>query len=320
MKNKKIEANTAFQYLEDIRQEIVKLQWAAYTSILIGALAFIFFAHSSFFSDDISRHSLGTLNIAIIISCVALVVFGIFKFCRLSEAKNSYKYSYKAYLVQGVVKHMRPSWSYSPLGMAKNQFQCSELFPQMDKFESDDGIEGDVEGKRFRSSDVLVKEYQGSGKNRRLVTVFRGLVVAINYEDYLGQKIFVLPDVAERSLGVFLGKFIQGANFSRPDLVNLEDPDFEKQFVVYATDSYAAHRFLTPVRMNKFCQLKQGKKFHGVSIINGVAYFAIRFSDDLFEPKINRPIEKVDVKEIEDVVVYIEDFVRFTHTDQRVSG
>ncbi len=57
----------------------------------------------------------------------------------------------------------------------------------------------------------------------------------------------MLPDFAEKLLGKFGQKFQK--SFTHGKLVKLENPEFEKEFVVYSSGQQEARYILTPVMM-----------------------------------------------------------------------
>jgi hypothetical protein len=78
---------------------------------------------------------------------------------------------------------------------------------------------------------------------------------------------------------------LQGAAGS--DLVKLEDPAFEKQFVVRASDQVEARYVLSPALMARMLDFKnQTGRDVQFSLVGSNIYVAIPFSSDLFEPKL----------------------------------
>ena len=67
----------------------------------------------------------------------------------------------------------------------------------------------------------------------------------------------MLPDHLEQKVG-YLAKNIQGLKKRyNARFVHLEDPDFEKYFVVYADDEVAARMLLTPAMMRCITRLRE---------------------------------------------------------------
>jgi len=97
----------------------------------------------------------------------------------------------------------------------------------------------------------------------------------------------VLPDFAQRTFGSLIGQFLQSANFSRAQLVKLDNPEFEKFFVVYATDQIEARYILSHSMMQRIVRFRK-KVGHEVSIsfVEGEVYIAVHYNKDTLEPAI----------------------------------
>ncbi|MCJ7766350.1 MAG: DUF3137 domain-containing protein, partial [Thiovulaceae bacterium] len=118
-------------------------------------------------------------------------------------------------------------------------------------------------------------------------TTFQGLFIVAEFNKHFKGNTVVLPDTAESTFGSFIGNWIQSNNYTRSDLIKMDDPSFEKEFVVYGTNQIEAHYILTHAMMERLVQLRKraGEKvsvsFHGTHI-----YIAIDYREDLFEPKL----------------------------------
>ncbi|RLF43938.1 MAG: hypothetical protein DRN29_09290, partial [Thermoplasmata archaeon] len=99
-------------------------------------------------------------------------------------------------------------------------------------------------------------------------------------------KTVVLPDTAERVLGG-LGSLIQSINTSRGEYVKMDDPEFEKYFVVYADDQIEARYVLTPGLMRRIVEFrkKTGKRVY-LSFVGSEVFVAIPYRRGLFEPPV----------------------------------
>ena len=87
-----------------------------------------------------------------------------------------------------------------------------------------------------------------------------------------------------------LGKMLQGFRpFTDEQLIYLEDPEFEKEFVVYGTDQIEARYVLSTSMVRRILELKQEWKTDlRLSFLDNSVYLAITDSRDLFEPNLNR--------------------------------
>jgi len=78
---------------------------------------------------------------------------------------------------------------------------------------------------------------------------------------------------------------------ARGELVRLEDPEFEKHFVVYGQDQVEARYVLSTSLMRRIVAFKQ-KTGHDVclSFVNSNVHVAIKGSKNIFEPRIFRTV------------------------------
>ena len=86
---------------------------------------------------------------------------------------------------------------------------------------------------------------------------FRGMFAWAELEKRVPGSIVILPDHLENRLG-YLARSIQRLRESDGrKLVQLEDPEFERLFVVYASDEVLCRRVLTPAMMRDITRLQQ---------------------------------------------------------------
>jgi hypothetical protein len=86
---------------------------------------------------------------------------------------------------------------------------------------------------------------------------FRGMFANAQLEKKINGTVVVLPDRLERHLD-YLAKNIQALkNVNGNKLLTLEDVEFERYFVVYASDEITARYVLTPAMMLRMTELKK---------------------------------------------------------------
>ena len=75
------------------------------------------------------------------------------------------------------------------------------------------------------------------------------------------------------------------------ELVKLEDPRFEKEFVVYSHDQIEARYILTPALMQRIWEYrkKSGKETY-FSFVNNRIYVAIEYINDVFEANLYKSL------------------------------
>ncbi|MEO1642059.1 MAG: DUF3137 domain-containing protein [Pseudomonadota bacterium] len=133
----------------------------------------------------------------------------------------------------------------------------AKLMPGYDNRKFEDLIEGNRAEAKFSLVECKLTEEQGSGKNRRTVTTFQGLLFHIEYpRNFLGRTL-----LARRgwSKGWFSNKDLE-----KVDLTSVE---LAKAFQVYSNDQVEARYLLTPDRMERLIALErhfQGGKLRGI--------------------------------------------------------
>lgn len=133
----------------------------------------------------------------------------------------------------------------------------ARLMPGYDDRKFEDLIEGERAGTHFSLVECKLTQEQGSGKNKRTVTTFQGLLFHIQYpERFLGRTM-----IARRGWwkGVFGDKSLQ-----KVDLVAKELND---NFTIYSNDQVEARALLTPDRMERLIALERhfkGGKLRGI--------------------------------------------------------
>jgi len=103
---------------------------------------------------------------------------------------------------------------------------------------------------------------------------------------FIGHTV-VLPDTAEKFLGSYLGKMLQSYNLEREKLIKMDNPEFERYFVVYGTDQIEARYILSHSMMKRILVFRK-KVGHEVSLsfVGGELFIAVHYNKDTLEPAI----------------------------------
>jgi hypothetical protein len=200
-----------------------------------------------------------------------------------------------------VVGFVDPSLRYSPAGgISEGEFQSSRLFEhRIDRYNREDYVSGQLDKTEVRFSEVHA-EYKTTttdSKGRRQThwhTIFKGLFFVADFnKDFKGITV-VVPDVAERLLGGWLGKIFQKLNFARSgQLIKLEDPRFEKYFAVYGDDQIEARYILSPGLMERIVEFRERPETGNnvfISFARSNVYVAIPSTRNMFEPRFFRTL------------------------------
>lgn len=254
------------QELELERQKLVRSFFLYIAGGLVAAVPLFLFVHP-------------LAGIASIIT--ALVIYYIKFGSTISEKKTHFKEK----VIGKTVTFLHGKLSYDHKRcIDKATYHRSKLYLEnISRYNGDDLVSGMVDKTAIRFCELHTQQVRKSGKNTTVVTIFRGLFFIADFNKKFIGETFVLPDTAESAFGS-LGTFFQKMNFSRPQLVKLEDLEFEKAFAVYGTDQIEARYILSPALMQRIMGFKKktGKNI-SMSFIDANVFIGIPVSKDLFE-------------------------------------
>jgi len=224
------------------------------------------------------------LSIGIVIGFIAIASIT-YRFMTQGYAKD-----FKAKIITPLIGAIDSNLLYNPDFMiSRHLFERSQLFNHsIDRYRGNDYVKGSIDGVPIEFSDVHA-EYQSRDSKGRTQwhTLFRGLFLVAEFNKHFKSKTIILPDQAEKSFGSLIGGWLQSINFSRDDLIRLDDPEFEKHFVVYGNDPIEARYILTHSMMKRILDF-QKKITHPlfVSFVHNHIHIGIGTKKDLFEPAI----------------------------------
>ena len=201
---------------------------------------------------------------------------------------SGYVVDFKQSVIRPIVKFIDKNLDYNPKDyIRKDVFMMSKIFTtRPNRYNGDDLVTGRIGSTSLQFSELNAVYESGSGKDRHRTTVFKGLFFIADFnKDFRGTTI-VLPDTAENLFGS-LGKMFQGMNFFRGKLIKLEDPEFERYFVVYGDDQIEARYILSPALMSRIADFKKktGSRVY-LSFVGSMVFVAIWINRNLFEPRI----------------------------------
>lgn len=263
--------------LEEERKKVArKVQWAILGAVIAGLFCLALLAVIGFFA---------------IIAIVGLVTGWIFLYKRLVRGFES---EFKNLVIRKIVAFISGDLSYSPdHHVEESTYLETGIFPRTpDRYRGDDLVEGTLDKTALRFSEIHSEyktETRDSKGNRqtRWVTIFRGLFFIADFNKDFKGRTLVLPDAAEKFFGKLLGQMFQSWNKGRGELVKLEDPDFEKAFVVYATDQIEARYVLSTSLIRRIMDfVSKTRKVVHLSFFKNKVAVAVSYSRPLFEAKV----------------------------------
>ncbi|HEX8551552.1 MAG TPA: DUF3137 domain-containing protein [Abditibacteriaceae bacterium] len=214
-----------------------------------------------------------------------------------SSGAKEYRTGFKMLVMPYLVSSFGDLQYQHQLGISENEFRASGMFRSPDRYRCEDLVEGRIGETALRFSEVHA-EYRSQTTDSKGHTrteyhdIFRGLFVIAEFNKNFTGVTHVLPDTAQKMFGSF-GQSLQGlgAKMSGRELVKLEDPEFEKQFVVYSRDQVEARYLLSPSLMRRLLDFraKCNSSFHLAFMANQI-YLAIPTATDWFEPSIGKEL------------------------------
>jgi len=201
---------------------------------------------------------------------------------------KDYTFEFKEKIIRPLIKAIDDNLKYSPtLHIPQHLFTASRLFTKdIDRFSGNDLVRGDIGDVNLSFSDIHAEyETRDSKGKSSWHTIFRGLFIAADFNKHFKGSTVILPDSAEKTFGSLIGGWLQKNNIGRNDLVKMDNPEFEKAFVVYGSDQIEARYILTHSMMKRLLDYKERTQQDiYISFINTKIHLGIYYDKDLFEP------------------------------------
>jgi hypothetical protein len=215
-----------------------------------------------------------------------------------------FRREFKLRIIGPLVRFVSPDLSYDPDGsIPRHDFVASSLFLQgIDRYRGEDLVSGHVDRTAIRFSEIHA-EYKTTTRDSKghtqtqWHTIFKGLFFVADFNKHFSGRTVVLPDQAERLLGR-LGKTLQSLSIGRDPLVKLEDPEFEKAFVVYGSDQTEARYILSTSLMRRLLEYQQraGARLYA-AFVHSNLYLGLSTRRNLFEPRLFRSLLDIRMAE-----------------------
>ncbi len=296
--------------LEHKRQQTVKLIFKnilIYLGIIIALVFVGLFVNKIIYGDFFNEQE---YNIPLIVAIVFSISTIILLFQKNGKVIQEFIYNFKKVIIEKIVKFINENLNYSPTEyIPPEQFIKSDIFrDRLYKYYGDDLVSGVVDKTEIKFSEIHAwKIVESDEDKRKKQPIFDGIFFIADFHKNFNGKYFILPDFAQKRFGG-LGKFFQKMSFIRGKLIELENPDFEREFVVYGSDQIEARYLLSSSMMERILKLKQGKfPYLFISLVDSCLYIALPFKKKLFEPSVFR--SNNDYKKTEEFFSLINDTV-----------
>jgi hypothetical protein len=181
----------------------------------------------------------------------------------VTSPKRQYVKAYKKDIMPKLA-HLFAGLNYEAGGkIPMGELILSKLIPSHDKYNSEDYFSGDYKGVYMQFAEIKLTKKKGSGKNKRTVTMFKGLAILLRTTNkkFYGHTIIHKDQskakewLKEKSLDL--------------KRANLVDPEFEKMFDVYTNDQVEARYLIDPIMIESLKSLYQ--RYNGKNM--SVAYY-----------------------------------------------
>ena len=258
------------------------------------------------------REGVGDPGIPIYVGILVIVLFA-------AREHRGVAKTYKQIVVGRVVAALGQGLTYSPESrFTKQHFLDMDLFlRRVETWKAEDEVCGRKNAVSYSLLEGKATRTEGSGKNRRTVTIFRGLIVRLDFNKHFHGHTVVVPNSESQILGGLLG---ESESRSSKDLCRMENVDFEEIFSVYSTNQQEARYVLTPKLMELIMRANQS--FEGIrcSFHDSSVFVAIPSSDDRFNVSLfgSRVTPERTVGELAEVVGLAERLIDTLDLETRI--
>ncbi|MDD2829319.1 MAG: DUF3137 domain-containing protein [Sulfuricurvum sp.] len=203
---------------------------------------------------------------------------------------QNYAKDFKEKVITPLINAIDSNLLYNPdLMISQTLFERSQLFNHsIDRYRGNDYVKGSIDGVPIEFSDVHAEYQTRDSKGRtQWHTLFRGLFLVAEFNKHFKSRTVLLPDLAEKTFGNLIGGWLQSLNISRDKVIQLDDPEFEKKFVVYGNDPIEARYILSHSMMNRIVEFQKKISYPlFISFVYNHIHVGIGAGKDLFEPAV----------------------------------
>ena len=275
----------------------------------------------------------GKFGINFIFILIFLVISAIFSFFPWHlKYYREYQAGFKDKIIPKIIAFIDQRLRYTKDGMVpREEFMNSHLFnDKPGDYIGDDLVSGTLGETAIQFSEIHAKRVDivrrgsssshGNRRSRKKYTpIFRGLFFVADFNKSFKGTTLVLPDTVQKLFGD-IGQALQRLNVTNGQLIKMEDPEFEKLFVVYGQDQVEARYVLSTSLMRRIVdfQSRMQKKMR-FSFSTSKLYVAIEFERELFEPSIKESLLTLSlVQEYYDDLKLVKDLVEELNLNTRI--
>jgi hypothetical protein len=185
------------------------------------------------------------------LALIGFAITGVLFYLMYTKSK-AVEPEYARLVVEPLIKEIDPSLVYTrEKGIDIKAYESSMLFPINRKYKylSQHLTVGKVNDMpiTFAQIDTHITK---SGDTHSDNTIFSGLFISTKMKKNINATVCIYPDFAEKHFG-FLGNSLQFRSRNNLKKITVDNPTFEKEFVVYSDDQVAALYVLTHSMMER---------------------------------------------------------------------
>jgi hypothetical protein len=279
------ELKLLLQPLEDYRiKRIKKYYRIQYFAMAMGLLLVL----SSLYGNA----NLIVLNILFILTAEG------FAFESLSVTNSYLKKDYKNKILPQILNFINSDYEYIPnQKISKTVFEKSLLFPhEINIVKGEDFMRFSIE-----DTDIMFCESEVYGYNLNS-KMFDGIFISATFNKSFTSKTFIFPEKTTSFFRKIKFKLL-GSSY----IVKLEDPEFEREFIILSEDQVESRYILSTSLMQRILEYKNKLKAElAFSFISKRMYCTIPSPKNLFEPAIFESFFDYDfiLKSYEPILLY----------------
>lgn len=279
--------------LETLRKGFMKKVWIIlFSTIALIALAFVGGKAGWLQPEGMEPNLLmyivmgGAFFVGLVVFIIVLYLF-----------KKKFTARFKSEIIDKMVKFVDSGLYYSAnSGISESVYMQSSIFlTRPDRYKTEDRVSGTIDKTAIEFAEIHSEYKTTNGKNTQWHTIFKGLFFIADFNKNFGSRTVVLPDNFGKTFA-FIGNALQKMNMVRDSLVKLEDPEFERHFVVYGKDQVEARYILSTSLMARILDFKNKTNAKiSLAFLDNKLFLALPLNKDLFEPNIFSSVMKFEL-------------------------
>ena len=230
-----------------------------------------------------------------------LITGGVFLY-KGERIAREYVHDFKQKVIRALLLDIDPSLRIEPgHGLSIGETIRSGLFSTIpDRVTSEDQITGRLGKTVFCFSEVHA-EYKTTtqtkhGTREAWHDIFRGIIFVADFNKNFDGITVVRPKDTGAAVSAWFAKNVPVLSSSSHQLVQLENPDFYDEFVTYSNDQVEARYILTPLMMERLCELNFRSEYTiAASFIDKYMFLAFPLETNHFEPPVFKTLLDPDL-------------------------